>query len=85
MGQLQTLRLPEGGSIEEYTKKARELRNRLKSMGEDIPDKTVNQLILNGLPRSYESTIQTLTYLNAIMTFEQLSATLLAESHRREH
>ena len=34
MGQLQSLKLNEGGNIEEYLRKARELRNRLSSMGE---------------------------------------------------
>jgi hypothetical protein len=54
-------------------------------MGEDIPDKTVNQLTLNNLPRSYDSTIQMLIHLNTTMMFEQLSTTLLVELHRREH
>ena len=85
MGQLQSLKMHEGGSIEDYIKKARELKNRLGSMGEKLSDQNVNQIVLNGLPRSYESTIQTLTHLNATMTFEKLGTTLMSESHRREH
>jgi hypothetical protein len=54
-------------------------------MGEDVPDKTVNQLVLNGLPRSFESIIQTMMLLNASLTFDQMSSTLLAEAHRRKH
>ena len=82
MGQLQSLKLNEGGNIEEYVRKARELRNRLSSMEERVSDQNVNQIVLNGLPRSYESTIQTLTHLDTNTTFEKLSASLLSESHR---
>ena len=85
MSQLQSLKMSEGGSVEEYIKKARELKNRLSSMGERLSDKNVNQTLLDGLPRSYESTIQTLTHLNSNMTFEQLSASLILESHQRAH
>ena len=84
MGQLQSLKLNEGGNIEEYVRKARELKNRLSSMGERVSDRNVNQIVLNGLLRSYESTIQTLTHLDANMTFEKLNASLLSESHRRK-
>ena len=85
MGQLQTLRMNEGDSIEDYVKKARELKNRLHSMGERITDRNVNQMVMNGLPRSFESIIQTLTHLDPSMTFEKLSASLLSKSHRRKH
>ena len=85
MSQLQSLKMSEGGSVEEYIKKARELKNCLSSMGERLSDKNVNQTLLNGLSRSYESTIQTPTHLNSNMTFEQLSASLISESHRRAH
>ena len=76
MGQLQSLKMKEDGSVEEYIKRARELKNRLGNMGEKLSDRNVNQMVLNGLPRSYEGTIQTLTHLNSSMTFEQLSASL---------
>ena len=85
MGQLQTLRMNEGDSIEDYVKKARELKNRLHSMGERITDQNVNQMVMNGLPRSFESIIQTLIHLDPSMTFEKLSASLLSDSHRRKH
>ena len=85
MSQLQLLKLTKGGTVDEYLKKARELKNRLGNMGEKLSDRNVNQIVLNGLPRSYESTIQTLSYLNASMTFEQLSTSLMSESHKREH
>ena len=85
MGQLQLLKLNEGGNIEDYIRKARKLKNQLSSMGERLSDRNVNQIVLNELPRSYESTIQTLTHLDANMSFEKLSASLLFESHRHKH
>lgn len=85
MGQLQNLKMSEGGSVEDYIKKARELRNRLSSMGEKVTDRTLNQIALNGLPRSYEGTIQALTFLDQGMSFEALSSHLLSEHHRRQH
>jgi len=54
-------------------------------MEEKLSDRNVNQIVLNGLPRSYESTIQNLTHLNATMSFEKLSASLMSESHQRTH
>lgn len=77
--------MPEGGSIEDYVKRTRELKNRLNSMGERLSDRNVNQFMMNGLPRSFESLIQTLTHLDPDMTFERLSASLLSEAHRRQH
>ena len=85
MGQLQSLKLSEGGAIEDYIRKACELKNRLTSMGERLSDRNINQIVMNGLPRSYESTIQTLTHLDPTMTFDKLSASLLSKSHRRKH
>ena len=38
MGQLQSLKLSEGGNIEDYVRKAKELKNRLSSMGERLSD-----------------------------------------------
>ena len=57
-------------NVKDYLKKAHELKNKLKSIGETTSDKQVNQMIFNGLLRSYESTIQMLSYLNATMTFD---------------
>ena len=82
MGQLQTIRLTEGGSLEDYLKKARELKNRLVSMEEIVSDRALTQLVLNGLPHSFESTIQTFTHQTAALTFDQISSSLTAESHR---
>ena len=85
MGQLHSLKLNEGDAVEDYVKKAHKLKNRLTRMGERLSDGNINQIVMNGLPRSYESTIQTLTHLDPTMTFDKLSSSLLSESHRRKH
>ena len=85
MGQLQSLKLSEEGAIKDYIRKARELKNRLTSMGERLSDRNINQIVMNGLPRSYKSTIQILMHLDPTMTFDKLSASLLSEFHRWKH
>ena len=52
-------------------------------MGETVSDRALTQLVLNGLPRSFESTIQTLTHQTVALTFDQVSSSLTSESHRR--
>lgn len=85
MGQLQSLCMTEESSIEDYIKKARELKNRLSNMGERLVDRNINQIVMNGLPRSCESLIQTLKHLDPTMTFDKLSASLLSEAHQRQN
>ena len=84
ISQLTTMRLAEGVPVEDYHKRARELRNKLISMEETVTDITLCQLTLNGLPRSFESTIQTITHQNIVLTFDQILASLFTETHRRE-
>jgi hypothetical protein len=85
MSQLQSIKLMEGGSVEDYVKKSRELKNRLASMGKTVTNRNLTQLILNRLPRSFESTIQTLTHQTVPLTFEQIVSSLTIEGHRCEN
>jgi len=85
MGQLQNLKLTKGSSIEEYLLKAWKLKNQLSSMGEHVSDRNLNQIVLNGILCLFESTIQTLTHLDLIMSFETLNTSLLSEAHQRQH
>ena len=85
LGQLQTMKLSEGGLVEDYIKRARELKNRLAIMEETVSYKSLTQLVLNGLPHSYESMIQTLTHQSIALMFDQTSASLLTKAHRQEH
>jgi hypothetical protein len=52
-------------------------------MGDTITDKALVQIILNGLPRSYESTIQTITHQREALSFDEVVTSILAESARR--
>ena len=79
-GQLQNTRLSKGESIEDYIKKAREIKNRLGGMGEKFYDKSLAQLLLNGLPCSFESTIQSLIHQGTPLTFDQVAVSLIGEN-----
>jgi hypothetical protein len=49
--------MSEGILLEEYLKNARDLKNHLAALGLPVEDHTLVQLVLNGLPRSYEGVI----------------------------
>jgi hypothetical protein len=79
--------MKERSDVATYLNKASDLRDRLKSLRDDIPDKTLNNIVLNGLPRSYEMTIQGITYITN-PSFEEVMGKILTKSHRlaaREH
>ena len=82
--QLHLLKMSEGGSMEDYGNKTTKLKNHLLSMGEMVPDKNICQSMLNGLPRSYEGVVTTLSNLDTLLTFDQLAAKLLMEVARQE-
>jgi hypothetical protein len=54
-------------------------------MGETVTDRNLTQLVLNRLPRSFESTIQTLTHQIVPLSFEQVASSLTTEGHQREN
>ena len=85
MSQLSTLKMFEGDSVEAYLRRARELKSRLSNMGENVTDKQLNLVVLNGLPRSYDSIVGTLSYQDPSMTFAKLTSILLSDHFRREH
>ena len=57
MDELQTIKLSEGGSIEDYLKKTKHLKNQLASMEEMVIDKAMIQIVLNNLYYSFENII----------------------------
>nr|PNR32681.1 hypothetical protein PHYPA_024623 [Physcomitrium patens] len=57
--QLNQIKLSEEGLLE-YLSEARELKNKLAALREPLSDYTLVQVVLNGLPRSYEYIIPTL-------------------------
>ena len=48
MSRLQNIHLGEGGCVQDYIKLARELKNHLSSMGEQLADKTMRPKALHG-------------------------------------
>jgi hypothetical protein len=54
--------MSKGGMMEEYLRKARELKNKLVALRDPVVDRTLAQIVMNGLPRSYEFVIPSLTY-----------------------
>ena len=72
----------EGEDINIYLTNTVDLRNQLKCYGEVIEDKTSINLVLNGLPQSYEMIIQGITYLTN-PTFDIVMEKLLTETHRK--
>jgi hypothetical protein len=57
MEQLQKMKFLKGRLVEEYIKKAREMKNQLVGIVEKLGDKSMTQLLLNGLSKNYDSII----------------------------
>jgi hypothetical protein len=49
--------LKEGGDVTTYLMEASNLRNHLVTLGETISDKQLINIVLNGLPRSYDMVV----------------------------
>ncbi len=82
MNQFHTLRMSEGRSMEQYVSKTMDLKNKLLAIRGVVPNRFIYQLILNGLPRSYEQVVQTLSNMDTVFPFDQLIAKLLAKIER---
>lgn len=83
--QLHSLKMSEGGVMEEYLRRARELKNKLAALGDPVVDRTLVQIVLNGLPRSYEFVIPSLTYAPVFPTFDIVCSKLITEYHKIQH
>jgi hypothetical protein len=51
---LHSIKMKEGESIEEYLNIVEDLKDQMLRMGEDVPNTTLVQLVLNGLPRNFD-------------------------------
>jgi hypothetical protein len=78
---LYNLSMKEGGDINAYLTEASELRDRLRTLGEQVPDKTLNNIILNGLPKTYKMVIQGISYMTN-PSFEDVMGKIITETHR---
>lgn len=57
MSKLHNMTMEEGEEVNTYLSEAMDIRNQLRAFGEKVEDKTLNNIVLNGLPRSYEMVI----------------------------
>ena len=79
---LHAISMRKGEDINNYLTTAMDLRNELRGYGEEMTDKTLINLVLNGLPSSYDVVMQGITYLDN-PKFEVVMGKLIAESHRK--
>ena len=68
--------------MEEYVRSFKELKNKLASLGAQVPSGMLIQGMFNGLPTTYDNLIQSIGQSMALLTFEQLGAKLLVEFNK---
>jgi hypothetical protein len=73
--------MKEGGNVNAYLTEASKLRDRLQTLGEKVPDRTLNNIVLNGLPRTYEMVIHGISYMTN-RSFEDVMGKIIIETHR---
>jgi hypothetical protein len=75
---LQSIKMKEEKLIEDYLNN---LKNQLSRMGEDVLDTTLVQMVLNGLPRRFDAMISSISNMDALSTFDGVSAKLISAAH----
>jgi hypothetical protein len=78
---LHSMILKEGGDVTTYLMEGSNLRNHLMTLGETISDKQLINIVLNGLPRSYDMVVQGISYFQN-PTYEDVMGKILAEAQR---
>jgi hypothetical protein len=71
------------GSLNKYLREFKEVCSQLANVGVKIENEEVVQILLHGFLESYESFVQGLSTLVALLTFEQIVSKLLHEEERR--
>jgi hypothetical protein len=80
---LHSISLKEGGDVTTYLIETSNLRNHLRTLGEEVSNKQLITIVLNGLPRSYDMIVQGTSYiLNP--TFEDVMEKILTETQCME-
>ena len=79
----------EGDSMDSFLTKIKDLKEQLIAADEILPDSSLMQTVLNGLPNSYQSFASTLRLMmkgdpNALL-FEDLVTILLQEDQSRQN
>ena len=79
----------EGDSMDNFLTKIKDLKEQLISTDEMIPDSSLVQTVLNGLPDSYQSVASTLRLMMKgnpnVVLFEELVSVLLQEDQSRQN
>ena len=76
---IHSISLKEGGDMITYLMEASNLRNHLSTLRETISDRQLINIILNGLPRSFDMVVQRISYMTN-PTFEDIMGKILMES-----
>jgi hypothetical protein len=77
---LHNMTMKEGSDVSTYLMEARTLRNHLVVLGETISDNQLINVVLNGLPCSYDMVVQGVSYLPN-PTYEDDMGRILTETH----
>jgi hypothetical protein len=78
---LHNMILKEGGDVTTYLMEGSNLRNHLMTLGETISDKQLINIVLNGLPRSYDMVVQGISYFQN-PTYEDVMGKILTKAQR---
>jgi hypothetical protein len=84
---IHNISLKEGGDVTTYLMEASNLRNHLSALEENIADWQLINIVLNGLPRSFDMVVQGISYMTN-PTFEDVMEEILMENQRmaiRDH
>ena len=61
------------------------LKNKLATLRDPVVDRTLVQIVLNGLPRSYKFMILNMTYAPVFPTFDIVCSKLITKYHKIQH
>lgn len=84
LNKLSTMKLMEGTTNEDFSKRIKELVTRLSSVGDAVPDRRVVQITLGAPLKSYDPFVQAVLCQDELPHFNKLHGKLLLEDARRE-
>lgn len=79
---LHSMRMKEGGDVEEYLRHAKKLHNKLAAIGERIPEQMIVNIVMNGLPQTFKGLIMSINTLIPLPSFVQVVGKVINEHHR---
>jgi hypothetical protein len=82
--QLSKSRMKEGQTIADYLKELANLRHQLTSIGEEIAERELVERILNTLPESFDSVINSLSNFAQLPSLANISRQLLLHENRMQ-